>query len=147
MTQPESDHAGARPTIPLRALIVEDDVLQAMLLAEMLKDMGTKQVSVCPSIASALAELERLHPDLLVLDVHLADRDDGWAMAELVRELTPEPPTIIFSTATPELIPPQIAELGRVLEKPFTVEELRDALTTHTEKPSFLHRLRKALGN
>ena len=147
MTQAGSEQAGARPDAPTRALIVEDDALQAMLLAEMLKDLGTEHVSVCPGVVSALAELERIRPDLLVLDVYLADRDDGWAMAELVRELTPEPPLIIFSTASPELIPPQIAELGQILEKPFTADELQRALSGSIHRPGLLHRLRKALGS
>ena len=103
-------------------------MLQAMVMAETLKEHGARHVSVCPSIASALRELERLRPQLVVLDVHLTDRDDGWAIAELVRELSPARPAILFSTATPECIPARIAELGTVLAKPFLSEDLLSAL-------------------
>ena len=34
-----------------------------------------------------MAELEQARPDALILDVHLADRDDGWALAEVVAML------------------------------------------------------------
>ena len=42
MAQSERDRAGAGPIVPVRALIVEDDTLQAMLLAEMLKDLACR---------------------------------------------------------------------------------------------------------
>ena len=59
-----------------------------------------------------MAALEQGPPDAIVLDVHLADRDDGWALAELVDLLGPKRPRIVFSTGSPEDIPPEIAELG-----------------------------------
>ena len=130
-----------------RALIVEDDALLAMSLEDALRDGGAEKVVVCDSIAAAMAELERLKPDILVLDVQLADRDDGWAMAELVHELSPRPPAIVFSTGAPERIPEKVAELGAVLAKPYDPQALIAVLIEHRRKPGLLDRLREALAS
>jgi CheY-like chemotaxis protein len=131
-----------------RALIVEDDALLAMELDDALTEGGARQVVVCDSVAAAVAELERLQPDILILDVHLADRDDGWAIAELVTELNPHhPPAIVFATGTPELIPERIARLGAVMGKPYRPAALIETLREHRRKPGLLARLREALAS
>jgi DNA-binding response OmpR family regulator len=130
-----------------RALVVEDDVLLAMALEDALRAGGAEKVVVCNSVAAAMAELERLKPDILVLDVQLADRADGWAIAELVHELSPRPPAIVFSTGAPERIPEKVAELGAVLAKPYNPDELIAVLAEHRRKPGLLDRLREALAS
>lgn len=133
----------SRKSPPLgRALIVEDDAIVAMMMSEALMADGAESVSVCPTVTCALPELDRLKPDVLVLDVHLADCDEGWAMAELVLELNPDPPAIVFSTGSPEAIPPRIAGLGEVLAKPFTPEQLVEAIRRQRRKPGLLGRLK-----
>src|SRR5688500_17790147 len=111
--------SGRKPRSLGRALIVEDDPLLAMDLEDALLSGGAEAVVVCDTVSAALAELELLKPDILILDVKLADRDDGWAMAELVHELSPRPPAIIFSTGAPERIPERVLQLGAVLAKPY----------------------------
>ena len=139
--------AGKRKPSLGRALIVEDDALLAMQLEDALSDGGAAEVAVCGSVSTAMAELERMKPDILILDVHLADRDDGWAIAELVTQLSPDPPVIVFSTATPETIPTRIARLGAVMGKPYQTEALIATLQQHRRKPGLLARLRKALAH
>jgi DNA-binding response OmpR family regulator len=128
-----------------RALIVEDDPLLAMSLEDALREGGAERVVVCDSVAAAMAELDKLKPDILILDVQLADRGDGWAMAELVHELSPRPPAIVFSTGAPERIPAKVAELGAVLAKPYDPQVLIAVLAEHRRKPGLLGRLREAL--
>ena len=140
-------HSSAQAGALRRSLVVEDDAILGMMIAETLKDLGLQQISVCPSIASALNELDRLKPDLLVLDVHLADRDDGWTIVELLRELSPALPRIVFSTATPESVPPRIAEMGVVLAKPFAPEDLAAAIAAESRpRPGLLAWLKGVLG-
>src|SRR5688572_21123524 len=74
------------------ALVVEDDAILAMSLEQTLLEAGVAEVAIAGSVAEAMAVLETLKPAVLVLDVHLADRDDGWAIAELVIQLSPRPP-------------------------------------------------------
>ena len=128
-----------------RALIVEDDALLAMNLEDALLAGGAEAVVVCDTVSAAMAELEKLKPDILILDVQLADRDDGWAMAELVTALSPRPPAIIFSTGAPERIPEKVSQLGAVLAKPYDPAALIALLVEVRRKPGLLGRLREAL--
>ncbi|WP_057883420.1 response regulator [Tsuneonella troitsensis] len=125
-------------------LLVEDDALIAVALEGSLIDAGAKSVTICTTTADALSALRDKRPDGLVLDVHLADRDDGWAIAELVNSVGPNPPRIVFSTGSPQDIPVEIAELGPVLEKPYDHAELIDALC-NPPREGLLARLKDAL--
>ena len=65
-----------------RVLVVEDDPILAMAIEDALIHLGNaREVVICPSTAATMAELEKERPDAIVLDVHLSDRDDGWAVA------------------------------------------------------------------
>ena len=127
-----------------RVLVVEDDPIQGMALEDALRDAGASAVVLCPSIACTMAALAEGPADALVLDVHLADRDDGWALAELVDLLGPRRPRIVFSTGSPEDIPPEIAEMGPVFEKPYDPAQLAAALASGA-KPGLFARLRNAI--
>ena len=106
-------------TLPGHVLVVEDDAVLAMALEMALLDAGVEQVEISSTSEMALAALRSGQPDAIVLDVHLADRDDGWAIAELVRSLGPSGPRIVFSTGAPQDIPEEIAEMGCIMEKPY----------------------------
>jgi CheY-like chemotaxis protein len=128
-----------------RALIVEDDALLALALEEALIEGGARSVESCNSSAAAKVALETFRPDVVVLDVHLADCNDGWAFAEIVTQLGPRSPHIIFSTATPEAIPPEVAALGLVMAKPYRPDELVEAVRRYRRGSGLLTRLRSAL--
>jgi DNA-binding response OmpR family regulator len=121
-------------TTPDNVLIVEDDALLALSIEDVLRTAGVPEVRVCPTLAQAIKTYEVSVPDAIILDVHLADRKDGWAFAEFVACLTPNHPQIIFSTSAPEEIPPNVAGLGTIFEKPYDpamlVEALRSRSTT-----------------
>jgi CheY-like chemotaxis protein len=126
-----------------RVLVVEDDPVLAMAIESALEDAGATRVVVCPSMSSTMEALEEGFPDAMVIDVHLSDRDDGWALAELVDLLGPRRPRIVFSTGSPQDIPPAIAEMGPIFEKPYDPAQLAEALATGA-KPGLFSRLRKA---
>lgn len=128
-----------------RVLVVEDDPVVAVAIEAALLDGGADKVVICSSIAATMAELEATRPDAIILDVHLTDRDDGWALAELVDLLGPKRPRIIFSTGAPQDIPPEIAEMGPVFEKPYDPAELVEVLASGRRAGLFA-RLRSALG-
>ena len=124
-----------------RVLVVEDDPVVAVAIEAALLDGGAETVVICPSIAATMAELDKSRPDAIILDVHLTDRDDGWALAELVDLLGPKRPRIIFSTGAPQDIPPEIAEMGPVFEKPYDPAELVEVLASN-RKVGLFARLR-----
>ena len=127
-----------------RVLVVEDDPIQSIALEVALIDAGATSVVLCPSIACTMTALEQGPADAIVLDVHLADRDDGWALAELADMLGEKRPRIVFSTGSPEEIPPGIAEMGPIFEKPYDPAQLAAALVSGA-KPGLFARLRNAI--
>ncbi|KLI65128.1 response regulator [Aurantiacibacter marinus] len=121
-----------------RVLLVEDDPILAMALEDAFLNAGTADVVICQSMKATVQELEKgSRPDAIVLDVHLADRDDGWAIAELVDMLGPRRPRIAFSTGSPDEIPATIAEMGPVFEKPYDPDLLVAELAAGRKKGLF----------
>ena len=56
----------------------------------------------------------------------------------------PNPPRIVFSTGAPQDIPPEIAELGPVLAKPYDYAELIEALR-QPPRAGLIGKLKQAL--
>ena len=125
-------------------LLVEDDALLAMALEDALKDAGAERVSWCATVARTMAALENEKPDTVVLDVHLSDADDGWALAELIPQLGLRNVQIVFSTGAPDDIPEDIAALGPIFEKPYDPAKLVDAIRSR-KGAGLIARLRDAL--
>ena len=113
----------------LKALVVEDDALIAQSLHDMLKQAGAAEIALYDSVAEAIGELRDAGPDIVILDTHVADRSDGWAVAELVQQLSLKKCAIIFATGSPEAVPAHVAALGAVVEKPYTPEQIIEAIT------------------
>lgn len=125
-----------------RVLLVEDDAILAMTLEDALRAAGAREVVICSTMLRTMRELERgARPDAMILDVHLADRDDGWALAELVNMLGPKPPRIVFSTGSPQDIPESVRGLGPVFAKPYDPADLVRFLQGE-KRPGLLSRLR-----
>ena len=120
-----------------RVLVVEDDPIVAMAIEAALHDAGATEVVVCPSMACTMEALEQGDAAAIVLDVHLSDRNDGWALAELVELLGPRRPYIVFATGAPEDIPPEIAEIGPVFEKPYDPAQLAEVIATGVRRGLF----------
>lgn len=127
------------------ALIVEDDVLLALALEHALRDAGLEDVQGCASAAEAMDHLARMQPAVLVLDVNLSDRNDGWALAELACQVCLPPPLIVFSTAVPDAVPGDIAALGHVLAKPYEPVQLT-RLVRQSTSGGVMERIRRILG-
>jgi len=125
-------------------LLVEDDAILALALEDALLDAGAGEVVIATRMAEAVSRLDQMCPDALILDVHLADRDDGWALAELVSLLGPRRPRIAFSTGSPDEIPRAVREMGCVFEKPYDPAQLADVLLNQ-KKTGIIARLKSAL--
>jgi len=143
------DHPLPVPSLA-RVLLVEDDAVLALLLEDALLRGGAGEVVICATMQATIAALDagfagNQRPTAIILDVHLADRDDGWALAELATLLGPRPPRIVFSTGSPGDIPATVAALGPVFEKPYDVDELVKALAGKAPR-GLLDRLRHPLG-
>jgi CheY-like chemotaxis protein len=134
------------PRLSGHALVVEDDAFLALDMAEMLTDLGIERVETCASTADAMVRLAQFCPTIVTLDVNLADRQDGWALAELAQQTSETPPIIIFATGSPELVPARIAQMGYVIGKPVKSADLHAILRQADKDRGLLGRLRRILG-
>ena len=68
-----------------RILIVEDQPATAMLMARQLQTFGFAPLGPANSGERALSLVEQLRPDLVLMDINLADGIDGIGVAEIIR--------------------------------------------------------------
>lgn len=74
----------ARPD-PLRILVVEDELFVAMLVEDLLGDLGHSVVGPASSAREALEAAEAESFDFALLDVNLGDGETSFAAAEALR--------------------------------------------------------------
>ena len=79
-----------------KVLIVEDEAIVAMALSRALPRLGYEICRVLASGEEALASIEPLAPDLILMDIHLLGAWDGIETAERIRALHELP--IVFMT-------------------------------------------------
>src|SRR5262245_24199729 len=112
----------------LRVLIVDDEPPARERLRSMLVELGGFAVAgEAGNGAQALELVERLTPDIVLLDVRMPGIDG----LEVARQLagSPEPPAVIFTTAFDEYALQAFeSEAVAYLLKPIRAEKLRSAL-------------------
>jgi YesN/AraC family two-component response regulator len=93
----EPDGVGAVRQLPLRVLIVEDEAILSLALESMIEDLGHEVVGQVSRGAQAIETAKRLMPDVILMDIKLADDIDGVTAAESIRTASTVP--IIFISA------------------------------------------------
>lgn len=78
-------------------VIVEDEAVIALDMQDILEQQGYRVVAVVSTAGAALAAITRHQPDLVLLDIHLADGSSGITVAEEVYTRWQIP--VIFLTA------------------------------------------------
>ena len=69
----------------LRILVVEDDALIGILLAEVLVGMGHEVCAIEANEADAVAAAARCSPDLMIVDARLGDESGIAAVDQILR--------------------------------------------------------------
>jgi two-component system, OmpR family, response regulator len=82
---------------PARVLVVDDDPNMLLVIAAALTDEGL-HVQTAADGPSAMEVMQRIAPDLLILDVTLPSMDSG-TIAERMRELRGEGASVLVITA------------------------------------------------
>ena len=114
-------HSGVKPS---RVLVVEDEMLVAMFLEDVLADLGYEVAGVVSHVDAALSRAAAGDFDFAILDVHLNGKD-VFPLADL---LASKQIPFAFATGYGERGIPD-AHRGRpVLQKPFRPEDLEKAL-------------------
>ena len=113
-----------RPFEGKRILVVEDEVIVAMLIEDILADLGADVVGPATRNAQALELLAQGPVDAAILDVNLG----GETSDPTARELRARGIPFAFATGYGAAgVPPEF-EGQATLPKPFRESDLRDAL-------------------
>lgn len=92
----------ANPLQPLTLLLVEDDFLLARGMRAQLTRLGYVVTGLAATAAEAEALFRADPPDLVLLDVHLADATDGITLAGRLLAYQPVPLVFLTSDQDPE---------------------------------------------
>jgi CheY-like chemotaxis protein len=126
-------------------LVVEDDLAVSDVISDLLRERGL-YVQCVRTEEQAYARITSFPMlDGLVLDVNLGRGGTGFDIARFARQFMPDIAVVYVSGQAP---PAAFKALGvpdsEFVEKPFTPDELVDAVTSrldaddHTEAPPFL---------
>jgi len=108
-----------------KVLVVEDEMMIAMLIEDMLDEFGCKLVGPATNVPRALELIGKESIDVAVLDLNL-DGKDTYAIADaLQRKSVP----FIFATGYASTGRRQEYGNRPVLQKPFQARDLSTALT------------------
>lgn len=108
----------------LRIMIVEDDVMLASILGELLEALGHAVCATESTQTGAAAAAARLRPDLILVDVTLAEGDGAAAMAAVERSR--KAPHVYMSGRA--LNAGDLAPGAVILRKPFSERLLAQAI-------------------
>jgi DNA-binding response OmpR family regulator len=107
-----------------RVLLVEDELLIAMMLEDKLRELGHCIAGVAPTVASAVGMLRDTDPDMAVVEFKMADGECDDLLAELrVRRV----PFVVVTAARIDRTDARFAHID-VLEKPVDMAHLADVL-------------------
>lgn len=109
---------------PLSVLLVEDEFLIAMLITQVLEDMGHTICATESTEAGAVAAAARYDPDIMIVDARLRDGSGISAMTKIL--LTRQVPHVFVSgdvSGVRALRPDAV-----VIQKPFFASDLARAM-------------------
>jgi CheY-like chemotaxis protein len=114
-------------------LLVEDEGAVALLIEDLLEDLGCKLAASVGALPQAYECLDSLEFDLAVLDVNVA----GETSFDLARALVQRGTPFIFSTGYGTSSLPTDLSGQAVLTKPFGPEQLRRTVEQALDGTSF----------
>jgi CheY-like chemotaxis protein len=107
-----------------RALVVEDEVLVGMLIEEMLQELGYEIAALSTHLDQALTLARTAAFDVALLDINLNGRQ-SFPVADVVRA---RGLPLLFATGYGSRILPGPYRDAPILQKPFSLAELKGAL-------------------
>lgn len=111
---------------PMNVLIVEDEVLLAVELGFLVREVGLQEVGHAMSAAEAVELARALSPDLALVDVHLRDGPTGVEAARLIAQDCSG--VVLFMTANVSRLPTDFAGACGVIGKPYSENSVKTAL-------------------
>jgi AmiR/NasT family two-component response regulator len=113
----------------LRILLAEDDPLVAVTLSDQLNELGHHVVAVASDGEEAVSMARHVHPDLVMLDIKMPNKDGISAAEEIGREF--DIPILMLTAYNDRPLVLRAAEAGALayLLKPVASNELNAALS------------------
>jgi len=114
-----------------KVLIVEDEMIVQLHLQTIVSSMGHEVIGTAASADEAFAAAEMERPDLVLMDIHLAQGNDGVETARTLRERHDCAVVFITANADTATVARTAAVVpGGFVVKPFKGIEVRAAITT-----------------
>lgn len=113
----------------IKIVYAEDDPDIQMIATMALEDIGGHSLHLCNNGVEAVAMLERIQPDLILLDVMMPEMDGPTAFIELKKRHGDSlPPTVFITAKASHQETSRLMELGAtdVITKPFDPMSLAD---------------------
>ena len=108
-------------------LIVEDDLLIADLLQEVLEADDYQVTGIARTVQESVRLADHHCPDIAIIDIHLAKGDLGTSVAAHLRNTTKT--KILFSTGNSDHLASLEALGDAVMTKPYRLSDVGRALT------------------
>ena len=116
--------ASVESSAPKILLIVEDQILLAMGLKDELEDNGYRVLELAARHQEALSLAQEVKPDLALVNIELAEGDDGVALA---RDLKALGIPVLFISGKPQRA--RLANVGIAsLPKPYSPSDMAEAV-------------------
>jgi diguanylate cyclase (GGDEF)-like protein len=114
-----------RPSSPTRILVVEDELIVAADLCQLLKELGYTVVGSATTAEDAVHKTSAEKPDLVLMDIRLAGPADGIQAATDIRERHQLPVIFLTANTDPRTVDRAIqSDPGAYLAKPFNARTL-----------------------
>jgi CheY-like chemotaxis protein len=113
-------------TASARVLVVEDEMMVAMLVEDMLGDLGFTVAATASQVESAVHQAEHGDFDFAILDLNLNGMK-SYAVAEALRA---RKKPFLFATGYGDAVLPEDFRHVPTLQKPFVSEQLKNAVVS-----------------
>lgn len=114
-----------------KIIIVEDDQLLSIVLKKMASSMGYEVIATCPGGSCAIETVDKLNPDLVIMDIMLADNISGIEAMKSIRSRSKVP--VVYITAHYDALVKREAtrvDNSAFLVKPVRMNQLQSAIQT-----------------
>ncbi len=112
-----------------KVLVVEDEAIIAQDTKLKLESNGYQVVDIVYTGEDALESIKSVKPDIVLMDVLLDGKLDGFETADAIQEQGPTPVLFISAHSEKELMNKAITNpLYKYLVKPLTLEDLMNSI-------------------
>jgi len=119
-----------------KIIVVEDDIIIRLFLCRVIANAGFEVVGEAKNCTQVLELVERIQPDLIIMDIGIAGDRDGVETAEIINEKNNIP--IMFITGNSDELTIERAKkaspIDFIVKKPIDEFELKEKLLQFKKK-------------